>query len=63
MSNTFLVHAELISCGLPGTWQSKPEEVVKAVEYALKEGGYKHIDCAMYVLIYPIIYITSQLCL
>jgi glycerol 2-dehydrogenase (NADP+) len=29
-----------------GTWQSKPEEVVNAVTYALKEGGYRHIDCA-----------------
>ena len=29
-----------------GTWQSKPEEVVHAVEYALKEAGYRHIDCA-----------------
>jgi len=33
-----------------GTWQSKPEEVVNAVSYALKEGGYRHIDCAQYVL-------------
>ena len=30
----------------PGTWQSKPEEVEAAVEYALKEAGYRHIDCA-----------------
>lgn len=29
-----------------GTWQSKPNEVASAVEYALKEGGYRHIDCA-----------------
>lgn len=29
-----------------GTWQSKPEDVEKAVEYALKEAGYRHIDCA-----------------
>lgn len=28
-----------------GTWQSKPNEVAKAVEYALKN-GYKHIDAA-----------------
>lgn len=28
-----------------GTWQSKPNEVSKAVEYALKS-GYKHIDTA-----------------
>jgi len=29
-----------------GTWQSKPEEVTSAVTYALKEAGYRHIDCA-----------------
>nr|GAT46423.1 aldo-keto reductase [Mycena chlorophos] len=29
-----------------GTWQSKPEEVTSAVEYALKEAGIRHIDCA-----------------
>ncbi|KAF7984607.1 hypothetical protein HWV62_12809 [Athelia sp. TMB] len=29
-----------------GTWQSKPNEVAKAVEYAIKEAGYRHIDCA-----------------
>ncbi|OSD05013.1 Aldo/keto reductase [Trametes coccinea BRFM310] len=29
-----------------GTWQSKPDEVINAVEYALKEAGYRHIDCA-----------------
>ncbi|KAG6818970.1 hypothetical protein H0H93_016744 [Arthromyces matolae] len=29
-----------------GTWQSKPEEVSNAVSYALKEAGYRHIDCA-----------------
>lgn len=32
-----------------GTWQSKPEDVVNAVEYALKEGGYRHIDGAWFV--------------
>ncbi|KAF7325595.1 Aldo-keto reductase [Mycena kentingensis (nom. inval.)] len=29
-----------------GTWQSKPEEVTAAVEYALKETDIRHIDCA-----------------
>ncbi|MEK7583503.1 MAG: aldo/keto reductase [Patescibacteria group bacterium] len=29
-----------------GTWKSKPEEAGKAVEYALREAGYNHIDCA-----------------
>ncbi|KAJ7663566.1 NADP-dependent oxidoreductase domain-containing protein [Mycena rosella] len=29
-----------------GTWQSKPEEVTTAVEYALKETSLRHIDCA-----------------
>ncbi|TDL25187.1 Aldo keto reductase [Rickenella mellea] len=29
-----------------GTWKSKPGEVEKAVEYALKEEGYTHIDTA-----------------
>jgi len=33
------------SIGL-GTWQSNPGEVAKAVEYAIKEVGYRHIDCA-----------------
>ena len=32
-----------------GTWQSKPNEVANAVAYALKEGGYRHIDCAWYL--------------
>ncbi|KAH8082830.1 Aldo/keto reductase [Cristinia sonorae] len=36
---------EIPAIGL-GTWQSKPEEVVSAVEYALKEAGYRHIDGA-----------------
>ncbi|QRW01506.1 aldo/keto reductase family protein [Ceratobasidium sp. AG-Ba] len=29
-----------------GTWKSAPGEVEKAVEYALKEAGYRHIDTA-----------------
>ncbi|KAG5642345.1 hypothetical protein DXG03_002969 [Asterophora parasitica] len=36
---------EIPAIGL-GTWQSKPEEVTNAVSYALKEAGYRHIDCA-----------------
>ncbi|EJF58366.1 Aldo/keto reductase [Dichomitus squalens LYAD-421 SS1] len=36
---------EIPAIGL-GTWQSKPEEVINAVEYAIKEAGYRHIDCA-----------------
>ncbi|KAH9884301.1 Aldo/keto reductase [Cubamyces lactineus] len=37
---------EIPVIGLGGTWQSKPEEVPNAVEYALEEAGYRHIDCA-----------------
>jgi glycerol 2-dehydrogenase (NADP+) len=29
-----------------GTWQSGPNEVEKAVEYALR-GGYRHVDTAL----------------
>ena len=29
-----------------GTWKSLPNEAGQAVEYALTEGGYRHIDCA-----------------
>lgn len=29
-----------------GTWQSPPGQVKSAVEYALKEGGYRHVDAA-----------------
>ncbi|KAG9048635.1 hypothetical protein FS837_012344 [Tulasnella sp. UAMH 9824] len=36
---------EIPQIGL-GTWQSKPGEVEHAVSYALKEAGYRHIDCA-----------------
>ncbi|KAI0084074.1 Aldo/keto reductase [Irpex rosettiformis] len=35
---------EIPAIGL-GTWQSKPDEVINAVEHALKH-GYRHIDCA-----------------
>ncbi|TFY70350.1 hypothetical protein EVG20_g2661 [Dentipellis fragilis] len=37
--------SEISAVGL-GTWKSKPHEVSDAVEYALKEVGYRHIDCA-----------------
>src|ERR1700748_1907184 len=33
-----------------GTWQSKPGEVAAAVAYAIKEVGYRHIDCAWSVV-------------
>ncbi|KAF8636969.1 hypothetical protein AX17_003130 [Amanita inopinata Kibby_2008] len=36
---------EIPAVGL-GTWQSKPEQVCSAVAYAIKEAGYRHIDCA-----------------
>lgn len=29
-----------------GTWQAPEAEVVEAVRYAVKEAGYRHIDCA-----------------
>jgi diketogulonate reductase-like aldo/keto reductase len=37
--------AQMPQVGL-GTWKSAPEEVGQAVEYALAEAGYNHIDCA-----------------
>ncbi|KIM26720.1 hypothetical protein M408DRAFT_179917 [Serendipita vermifera MAFF 305830] len=36
---------EIPAIGL-GTWQSPHDQVIEAVSYALKEGGYRHIDCA-----------------
>jgi len=46
-SKTFTLNtgAKIPAIGL-GTWQSKPNEVNKAVQYAL-EAGYRHIDTAL----------------
>jgi len=30
-----------------GTWKSKPDEVYHAVKYAIKDAGYRHVDCAL----------------
>jgi glycerol 2-dehydrogenase (NADP+) len=32
-----------------GTWQSKPGEVEKAVEYALKEAGYRCVSSVRFI--------------
>ncbi|KZP15753.1 Aldo/keto reductase [Athelia psychrophila] len=47
MAATFDLNSgtDIPSIGL-GTWQSKPNEVANAVEYAIKEAGYRHIDGA-----------------
>ncbi|KAA1475004.1 Aldo/keto reductase [Dentipellis sp. KUC8613] len=37
--------AEIPAIGY-GTWQLKPEDAVTQVAYAIKEAGYRHIDCA-----------------
>ncbi|QRW16127.1 aldo/keto reductase family protein [Rhizoctonia solani] len=44
-SVTLNTGAEMPTIGL-GTWKSAPGDVGKAVEYALKEAGYRHIDTA-----------------
>jgi len=44
-TTTLNTGAEMPIVGL-GTWQSAPGQVEKAVEYALKEAHYKHIDTA-----------------
>lgn len=46
------IYSQNYDCPLfAGTWQSKPEDLVDAVAYAIKEVGYRHIDCAWYVLV------------
>ncbi|ELU45768.1 aldo/keto reductase family domain-containing protein [Rhizoctonia solani AG-1 IA] len=45
-SVTLNTGAEMPTIGL-GTWKSAPGDVGKAVEYALKEAGYRHIDTAL----------------
>ncbi|KIY69782.1 Aldo/keto reductase [Cylindrobasidium torrendii FP15055 ss-10] len=42
---TLSTGATLPQIGL-GTWLSKPKEVENAVEYAVKEAGYRHLDLA-----------------
>ncbi|KAG8733900.1 hypothetical protein FRC11_000454 [Ceratobasidium sp. 423] len=44
-SVTLNTGAEMPTIGL-GTWKSAPGEVGQAVEFALKEAGYRHIDTA-----------------
>ena len=49
---TLNTNAPLPALGL-GTWKSPPGEAGKAVEYALTEAGYRHIDCAAFYLNQP----------
>jgi glycerol 2-dehydrogenase (NADP+) len=51
---------EIPGVGL-GTWQSKPGEVANAVAYAIKEVGYRHIDCAWYVQMRILLDCTADL--
>ena len=44
-SVTLNTGAEMPTIGL-GTWKSAPGDVGQAVEFALKEAGYRHIDTA-----------------
>lgn len=49
---TLNTSAPIPALGL-GTWKSPPGEAGKAVEYALGEAGYRHIDCASFYLNQP----------
>ena len=43
-SSAAIIHRQLINC--TGTWLSSSDVLPKAVAYAIKEAGYRHIDCA-----------------